>query len=98
LSVTPEAPATAAAVVAPEPRATLFALPAVAPLPMAMALAADAVATGPMATELVPVAVESARLELVWKYLMPAPLASAFSTLTELLVVDRPVDSELTPL
>ncbi len=89
---------TVAAVIDPEPRAMLFALPAVAPLPMAMALLADAVATGPMAMELVPDAVESARLELVWKYLMPAPFASAFSTLTELLVVERPVDSDVTPL
>jgi len=29
---------------------------------------------------------------------MPAPFASAFSTLTELLVVERPVDSDVTPL
>jgi len=56
------------------------------------------VAAGPMATELVPVAVESGRVELAWKYLMPAPFASALRLLTELLVVDRPVESELTPL
>jgi hypothetical protein len=49
------------------------------------------VAAGPIATELAPVAVESARVELAWKYLIPRPLASA-------LRVDRPVDSEPTPL
>jgi hypothetical protein len=65
---------------------------------MAMELAPMEVAVGPMATEFAPVAVLSARVELAWKYLMPAPFASAFSTLTELLVLDRPVDSELTPL
>ena len=51
-----------------------------------------------MATELTPVAVLSARVELAWKYLMPAPLASAYKTLTVLLVVERPVESEATPL
>jgi hypothetical protein len=44
-----------------------------------------------MATEFWPVAMESARVELAWKYLMPTPLASALS-------VDSPVDSEPTLL
>jgi len=51
-----------------------------------------------MATELAPVAVESPRVELAWKYLIPRPLASAFSVLTLLFVVERPVESEVTPL
>jgi heme/copper-type cytochrome/quinol oxidase subunit 4 len=51
-----------------------------------------------MATELAPVAVESGRVELAWKYLIPRPLASAFSVLTLLLVVERPVESEVTLL
>jgi len=45
-----------------------------------------------MATELVPAALESPRVELVWKYLIPAPLASAFSVLRPLEVeVERAV-------
>jgi hypothetical protein len=58
---------------------------------MAMELEPMEVAAGPIATEFWPEAVESARVELAWKYLMPRPLASAFS-------VDRPVDSEVTLL
>ncbi|CRM80205.1 hypothetical protein [Pseudomonas sp. 25 R 14] len=49
---------------------------ALAPLPRAMALSAEAVATGPMATLSVPVAVLSPRTELLWKYLIPAPLVT----------------------
>jgi hypothetical protein len=58
---------------------------------MAMELEPMELAAGPMATEFWPVAVESPRVELAWKYLMPRPLASAFS-------VDSPVDSEVTLL
>ena len=93
----PEVP-TAAAVVAPAPRATSKAFAAVAPLPMAMELDPMEVASGPIATESWPVAVESPRVELVWKYLIPRPLASAFSVLTLLFVVERPVESEVMPL
>jgi hypothetical protein len=57
---------------------------------MAMALAPMEVAAGPMATEFWPVAVESPAVELVWKYLIPAPFTSA-------LTVERPVESEATP-
>ncbi len=67
-------------------------------MPIAIELVPTAVAAGPMATEFVPVAVESAKLELAWKYLIPAPFASAFRTLTLLSVDDRPVESEVTPL
>ncbi|MDT4886940.1 hypothetical protein FQZ97_1233500 [compost metagenome] len=42
---------------------------------MAMLLAAEALATGPTAIESTPVAVESARVELAWKYLMPPPFS-----------------------
>jgi hypothetical protein len=48
-------------------------------------------AVGPMATEFRPTAVLSAAVELVWKYLIPAPFTSA-------LTVERPVESEATPL
>jgi len=51
-----------------------------------------------MATELTPVAVLSARVELAWKYLMPAPLASALSEVRLVLTLERPVESEVTPL
>ncbi|MCY1428022.1 hypothetical protein D9M71_438920 [compost metagenome] len=64
---------TAAAVVAPSPKATLLATDALALLPMAMLLAAEALATGPTAIESTPVAAESARVELAWKYLIPPP-------------------------
>ena len=60
--------------VEPEPRATSAALVAVAPLPMATPLLALDTATGPMATLSVPVAVESASTELVWKYFAPVLL------------------------
>ncbi|MNP21169.1 hypothetical protein D3C76_1137770 [compost metagenome] len=70
-----EAVPTAAAVVAPSPSATLLAVEAVAPLPMAMELVAELTACGPTAIESVPVAEESARADLAWKYLMPAPLS-----------------------
>jgi hypothetical protein len=56
---------------------------------------AEAVARGPTAMALEPEATESPRVELAWKYLIPAPFASAFRTLTLLLVVDRPVEREL---
>jgi hypothetical protein len=42
--------------------------------PRAMLFVLDAEATGPMATEFVPVADESARVELAWKYLIPEPV------------------------
>jgi hypothetical protein len=76
--------ATVAAVMAPEPSATSPAL--------------FATALGPMATELTPVAVESGRVELAWKYSIPAPLASAFSVAMLLFAVDRPVERDPTPL
>jgi len=57
-----------------------------------------ATAAGPMATELAPVAVLSARVELAWKYLIPAPLASALSVVRLVLTLERPVESEVTPL
>ncbi len=57
---------------------------AVPPIPMLLVLEAEA--TGPMAIEFVPVAAESARVELAWKYLIPAP------------VTYRPVESDATPL
>ena len=91
----PLAVATAAAVWLPEPNATAPALPATLLAPRAIAVAALALATGPTATLSVPVAVLSAKVELAWKYLMPAPLASAYKTLTVLFVVERPVDEEV---
>jgi hypothetical protein len=48
-----------------------------------------------MATEFAPTAVESARLELAWKYLMPAPLSM---DVTLLLTVERPVERDATLL
>jgi len=90
--------AVATAVIDPLPKATLFALPAVAPLPMAIELLPMEVAAGPMATEFIPVAVESASVELVWKYSIPAPFASAFRVLTLLLVEDSPVESDVSLL
>jgi hypothetical protein len=65
---------------------------------MAIELAPIDVAAGPMAMEFDPVAVESARLEFVRKYLIPAPFASALRMLTLLFVVERPVESDATPL
>jgi len=56
------------------------------------------VVAGPMATEFVPVAVESASVELAWKYLIPAPFTSALRVVRLLLTLDRPVESETTPL
>ena len=57
-----------------------------------------AVAVGPMATEFKPAALESPRVELVWKYLIPAPLASAFREVRLVFTLDNPVESEATPL
>ncbi|MCY1545805.1 hypothetical protein D9M68_817640 [compost metagenome] len=50
-----------------------MAVAAVAPLPMAMELVAELLAVGPTAIESTPVAAESARVELAWKYLIPPP-------------------------
>ena len=43
-------------------------------------------------------AVESASVELAWKYLIPAPFTSALRVVRLLLTLDRPVESETTPL
>jgi hypothetical protein len=82
----------------PDPRATSPAFAATALRPSATELAPVEVAKGPIATELVPVGTESPSEELAWKYLMPAPFASAFRVLTLLLTLERPVDSDVTPL
>jgi len=57
-----------------------------------------AVAAGPIATALAPVAVLSARVEFVWKYLMPAPFASVLRVLRLELTAETPVDREVTAL
>ncbi|MCY1307244.1 hypothetical protein D9M70_571510 [compost metagenome] len=60
---------------AASPKATPLLPLDAAPLPMAMELVAELTACGPTAIESVPVAEESARADLAWKYLMPAPLS-----------------------
>ncbi len=66
--------ATTAPVLLPAPSATSPTLvPAVAPLPIDTALVVPAVDTGPIATLSVPLAAESASVELAWKYLIPPP-------------------------
>ncbi len=68
-----------------------------------------ATAAGPTATEFAPLAVESARLEFTWKYLIPPPPAMVATVLLTvespverevipLWAVERPVDRDLTPL
>ncbi len=59
------------------------------PLPMATELSMFAMAFGPIATLSTPVAIESAPVELVWKYLMPFELmlSSASPTLLTFAVV-----------
>jgi hypothetical protein len=52
--------------------ATAEAPVAVPPIPILAVF--DAEATGPTAIEFVPVAAESARVELAWKYLIPEPV------------------------
>jgi hypothetical protein len=64
----------AAVVVEPAPSATLFATLAMAFEPTATALAAVDCVLPPTAIASVPVADESASVELAWKYLMPPPL------------------------
>ena len=71
---------------------------AVAPLPSAMALLADAVAAGPTATLSVPDARLSARIELEWKYLIPAPLLTMLLTVVPRLLTDVLVANNWLPL
>ena len=65
--------AVVAEAVEPEPSATESASVELAPLPSETALAAVEDASGPMATESVPVALESANVELALKYFCLAP-------------------------
>ncbi len=73
----PMATAPSVAAVAPSPSATELAPTAEAFLPPANEASPAAVPTGPMATASVPSGAESASAELVWKYLVPAPPATA---------------------
>jgi len=51
-----------------------------------------------MATALTPTAVLSARVELAWKYLMPAPFASVLRALMLELTLETPVERDVTAL
>src|SRR5262249_49599663 len=70
----------------PLPKAIELTVIAMAPLPMAIAFDALATAIGPTAMESVPVADESANVELAWKYLIgDGPLGNPLTVLLRLL-------------